>query len=468
MESLGDILKRLQLQISSGAADYPADWLAAAEDEAKEPVCSICRDLRWVRHEVALDHPDFGRAFPCVCQRERGAADRLERLRRFSNMGSLAKVSLEAITAAGPSAEARARFEAALDAARAYADDPRGCFMLVGGSGTGKTHLAAGMANRLMERGEAVFFTFVPDLLDHLRATYAPDTEVSYDELFEQVKTVPVLVLDDLGRQSTTPWAEEKVYQVLNHRYLNELPTIVTSSVPLDRLDARLQQRLLDPRSSRVMDLGAAASAGGQRVGAVPHEMLKHMTFETFEPAGRADEPEQRETLEAALAMSSAFARDPHGWLVLVGDSGCGKTHLAVAVANAQLERGEEVFFAFVPDLLDHLRYTFSPDSRVTYDEAFDRVKQTPLLVLDDLGSETSTAWANEKLYQIVVHRHNARLPTIITTRAIPTGSHDPVASRLNDPRLVVVMPITAPDYRQAGQAGQPGARPQRKRAASA
>ena len=115
-----------------------------------------------------------------------------------------------------------------------------------------------------------------------------------------------------------------------------------------------------------------------------------------------------------------------------------------------------------MPDLLDHLRYTFSPDSRVTYDELFDRVKQTPLLVLDDLGSETSTAWANEKLYQIVVHRHNARLPTIITTRAIPTGSHDPVASRLNDPRLVVVMPITAPDYRQLG------ARPQRKRAASA
>lgn len=462
MESLGDILKRLQLQISSGAADYPAEWLAAAEDEAKEPVCPVCRDLRWVRHEVALDHPDFGRAFPCVCQRERGAADRLDRLRRFSNMGSLSKVSLEAITPAGASAESRARFEAALDAARAYADEPRGCFMLVGGSGTGKTHLAAGMANRLMERGEAVFFTFVPDLLDHLRATYGPDSEVSYDELFEQVKTVPVLVLDDLGRHSTTPWAEEKVYQVLNHRYLNELPTIVTSSVALDRLDPRLQQRLLDPRSSRVMDLGAAASAGGQRVGAVPHEMLKHMTFETFESAGRAGEPEQRETLEAALAMSSAFARDPHGWLVLVGDSGCGKTHLAVAVANAQLERGEEVFFAFVPDLLDHLRYTFSPDSRVTYDELFDRVKQTPLLVLDDLGSETSTAWANEKLYQIVVHRHNARLPTIITTRAIPTGSHDPVASRLNDPRLVVVMPITAPDYRQ------PGAVPRRKRAASA
>ena len=114
--------------------------------------------------------------------------------------------------------------------------------------------------------------------------------------------------------------------------------------------------------------------------------------------------------------------------------------------------KGDEVFFAFVPDLLDHLRYTFSTDSRVTYDELFDRIKQASLLMLDDLGSESSTTWANEKLYQIIVHRHNAQLPTVITTRAIPSAAKDPVASRLNDARLVQIMPITAPDYRDVGR----------------
>ncbi|MEE8518872.1 MAG: ATP-binding protein, partial [Dehalococcoidia bacterium] len=316
----------------------------------------------------------------------------------------------------------------------------------------GKTHLAAAIANRLMERKEPVFFAFVPDLLDHLRSTYGKESDLSYAELFEQVKTITVLVLDDLGNQTGTPWADEKLYQVLNHRYLSGAPTIITSSTPLDRLDARLQSRLLDPRASRVMDLGGGSRAGFPGIGSIEPEMLKHMTFESFEPQGRATDAQGRDTLQGALMFSRAFAEHPEGWLVLVGDSGSGKTHLAIAVANERLRQGEELFFAFVPDLLDHLRYTFSPDSRVTYDELFDRVKQVPLLVLDDLGSETSTAWANEKLYQIIVHRHNARLPTIITMRAIPTASNDPIASRLNDSRMVVVMPITAPDYRQQGR----------------
>ena len=367
----------------------------------------------------------------------------------------LAEVSFESTDPRGPgaSAEAQARFGVALAAARAYAEEPHGCLLLVGGSGTGKTHLAAAAANQLMARGEAVFFAFVPDLLDNLRASYEPENGLSYDELFDQVKSITMLVLDDLGTHSGTPWAEEKLYQVLNHRYLNGLATIITSSIAVDRLDGRLQSRLLDPRTSQVLDLGGGVRSGVPGIGAIEPEMRKHMTFEDFEPGGRGGNVPGRETLQAAHAFSKAFAQDSEGWLVLVGDSGSGKTHLAIAIANERLRRGEDVFFAFVPDLLDHLRYTFSPDSRVTYDELFDHVKQAPLLVLDDLGSETSTAWANEKLYQVIVYRHNAKLPTIITTRAIPTGQQDPIASRLADARFVTVVPITAPDYRQQGRA---------------
>ncbi len=98
--------------------------------------------------------------------------------------------------------------------------------MLVHGpSGAGKTHVAAAIANRCIERGQPALFVVVPDLLDHLRASYSPNSELGYDALIEQVRNAPVLILDDLGTQSSTAWAQEKLFQVLNHRYNAQLPT---------------------------------------------------------------------------------------------------------------------------------------------------------------------------------------------------------------------------------------------------
>ena len=92
------------------------------------------------------------------------------------------------------------------------------------------------------------------------------------------------------------------------------------------------------------------------------------------------------------------------------------KTHLAVAIVNMRRRLRQPTLFASVPTLLDHLRGAFRPDSLTGYDELFEQVKTAPLLVLDDLGSQRSTPWAEEKLYQIVVHRQNAGLPTVVTT----------------------------------------------------
>jgi DNA replication protein DnaC len=285
-----------------------------------------------------------------------------------------------------------------------------------------------------------------------LRAAYSPTSEIAYDELFEQVRNVPVLILDDLGAHSSTPWAQEKLFQVINHRYNNSLPTVLTVRGPLTKLDESSRTRLEAEGRSTVLQLGHFNSRLALGIGEVRPEMLSRMTFADFDVAGGLGATRKdQEEIARALHAAQTFATFPEGWLLFTGSRGSGKTHLAVAIAGESLRQGRQVFFAFVPTLLDHLRMTYSPDSPVHFDELFEQVLNVPLLILDDLGSENSTPWAEEKLYQMVVHRHEAKLATVITTASTMQELEDGkprIASRLVDSMVVEWVAIDAPNYR--------------------
>ena len=403
-----------------------------------------------------MGHPDFGEAFPCRCQEDEGSpAARSAALLRYSNLGPLSRINFAGTRPEGPLPDAGSQglFEEAMNAAVQFAESPSGWMVFAGPSGSGKTHLAVAIASRCIERGQTTLFVVAADLLDHLRATYSPDSEVSYGDLFDQVRTAAVLVLDDLNSHTGTAWAQEKLFQIFNHRFNAQLPTVITVRGPLERLDEGLRTRMESADGfSRVYRLGQYNTRLARRIGDLPADMARRMTFESFEPrGGRAATPDQQASLTQAKRAAETFASHPEGWLLYTGPSGCGKTHLAVAIAGQALSQGRPVFFAFVPELLDHLRSTFSPDSPIGYDELFEQIKTVPLLILDDLGAENSTVWAEDKLYQLVVHRHEARLPTVITTsfslddleRTKPR-----IASRLVDSMVVDWQPVAAPNYR--------------------
>jgi DNA replication protein DnaC len=177
-------------------------------------------------------------------------------------------------------------------------------------------------------------------------------------------------------------------------------------------------------------------------------KLLQNMTFDSFDWKRANLPPEQRENLKKAFDTALDFAKAPEGWLVFLGVNGCGKTHLSAAIANHVLKEGQPVKFVVVPDLLDHLRSTFSPESPVSYDQLFEEVKNAPLLILDDLGKQSTTPWAEEKLYQIINHRYNHQLPTVVTTNCSLDEIDSPISSRLADPKIGVIWNITTPDYR--------------------
>lgn len=435
------------------------------DDQAlRRDACEVCGGRGWFTPNVPVGHPEFGEVVTCECQQERVSEERSARLLHYSNLGHLSRFTFETLDPQGlaKDQESRVLFQQAFDAAVDYARDPRGWFVITGPNGSGKTHLAAAIADRCIKEGPIVFFVHVPDLLDHLRASFGPTSDVSYSDLFDQVRSTPLLVLDGLGSQSATPWAEEKLQQLFNHRQNAQLPTIVTTAAELDELDPYVVSRIMS--EGRIVSTGSRNPEQSHRLGRIEPEMLRRLTFESFDVKGNNPNAGQRASLEGACQLAKNYAADPDGWLTLFGETGVGKTHLAVAIAVERLSQGHKVFFAFVPELLDYLRYTFTPESRVSYDNVFDDVKSTPLLILDDLGQEHGSPWALEKLYQIIVHRHNARLPTVITSMLDFTKEPGPIASRIGDVSVGELIRIETPDFRIKETRGRQTRTPTRRR----
>lgn len=433
-----------------------------AEPELPSVVCPICKGAGFVRRQLPVDHPRFGKAEPCACVLDEDDHVRRTRLERMSNLGALTRFTFDSLVPSGRSGES-GWFEEAFKAARQYAAEPTGWLVFAGSSGSGKTHLAAAIANQRISEGEPVLFMVVPDLLDHLRASYEPDDDdMGFDQLFDQVRNTPLLILDDVDTGSGSPWAREKLLQLLNHRYNASLPTVFTTTTRPQQLDERFATRLCDEGLSRVLVLDGAARGGYSQVGGMTRERIAELQFRNFDLRVPGLRPEERESLEGAFRAAMAFAEDPRGWLVLQGANGCGKTHLASAIANRALANAQGVFFAVVPDLLDYLRASFDPGKDTTYDELFDRVRNADLLVLDDLGAQATTQWAQEKLYQVVNYRHVSGLPTVVTTDQSLDRlqeAHPRIVSRIADPHAGTIVVILAPHYSLGRQPEPPAPR---------
>ncbi len=427
---------------------------------ASQPRCPICNDVGFVRLDVPLDDPRFGKLQVCTCRQEEYEQAASRRLYNLSNLEAFEQFRFDTFRVEGRGGLGDRQVESlkqALNLAQAYARAPQGWLVLMGGYGCGKTHLAAAVAHEVVAAGTPTIFLTVPDLLDWLRYAYQ-DPEVTFEERFEEIRSIQLLVLDDLGTQNATPWAQEKLFQIIDYRSLHRLPTVVTSNSSLDEMDGRIASRIQNPDLVQLVAIHApdyrAPAAAEESIGGLSAlHLLNDRTFGNFSLREREKLPEDEQiSLVRAFRAAQAYAENPAGWLVLMGGYGCGKTHLAAAVGNYRAGLGEEPLFVVVPDLLDHLRSTFSPASRTTYDRLFDEVRGTPLLILDDLGTQSATPWAREKLYQIFNYRYNARLPLVITTAATLEEIDPRIRSRMHDTRLCTIHAILAPSYRPAPQ----------------
>ena len=450
MENLGNILARI------GTANNIRNRAGTTEPEneiTEELNCDLCGGKGWLTPNVPTGHPDFGSSMTCKCRESDKTEDASKKLLSFSNLGFLAQSKFEH-TQQNRYVGSGNKFQKAYDTSLQFSSDPNGWLLLYGAHGSGKTHLAACIANRCIENGIPSFFILMSDLMDHIRSTYSSDSDISYDSLFDLVKNAPVLILDGVSYKSITPWSVEKLNQILNHRANGKLPTVITTAESIDSLDPFLHSRVKDIDLCRLAETSEHPNNKGVHwdLGSIPNH-LSRMTFESFDPKGRIrSSHESIDSIKTSFNSAASYARTPDGWITFYSaTSGVGKTHLAIAIANELKKNGHHVFFAFVPELMDYLRSSFSPGNQTNMDSLFREIKNAEILILDDLGEERNSGWTQDRLYQIIVHRHNHKLPTIITTRTDfikEAQNNSAVASRIQDPSIGQILNLDAADYR--------------------
>ncbi|GAC1642762.1 MAG: hypothetical protein NVS4B12_06300 [Ktedonobacteraceae bacterium] len=217
--------------------------------------CPHCKGAGYLRANVPFGHPNFGKPIACKCKEAEKKEKRRQQLLELSDLGAFRTKSLTNFSTHFPGMHPTV--QEAFEVVQDYAQDPYGWLLLVGPNGCGKTHLAAAIANKCLDSGSVVLFAVVPDLLAHLRSAFAPTAPEGYDQLFAKMREAELLVLDDLGSHQSSPWASEKLFQLLNYRYNSQYPTVITANKGgLGSIDDRVLSRLSDVSlvNSVVMD----------------------------------------------------------------------------------------------------------------------------------------------------------------------------------------------------------------------
>lgn len=224
MEKLSDTLKNMGLRASRRVSPNHST------DKYR---CSICHDAGFVHPIDEAGKPVYSKVVPCVCRRGEAESARRERFLSFCRLPKgTAGWTFEKFDAYTPD------LEEAVAAARGVASDNGGSrwLILVAKVDRGKSHLAVAICREWLKRDIPARYVFVPALLDELREGYERQGDEGFMARMNIYKTVPLLVLDDLGTEKVTDWAVEKITTIINSRLENGLGLVVTTNRPIDQI----------------------------------------------------------------------------------------------------------------------------------------------------------------------------------------------------------------------------------------
>ena len=208
--------------------------------------CKKCRDMTFII--------DDGIDTPCECRALREAEDILKksgigkefRNKRFDNFDfSRSMATMEG-------------YKKAMDYENEFLDiENNRCnsVMFLGQVGSGKTHLSMAICNELMDRGISVVYMGYRDAITGIKQNMMDS--VYYNKMMNRYKSARVLFIDDLFKGKITDSDVNIMFELINHRYFNNLPIIISSECGVGRLldiDEALCSRLVEMSRGRVVE----------------------------------------------------------------------------------------------------------------------------------------------------------------------------------------------------------------------
>jgi DNA replication protein DnaC len=213
--------------------------------------CPLCRGTGWKlvppnqrnpgQELVSLDKPGFAQGAPkmavaCDCTMQDRATRVMERARipkRYEHCDFESYVTDLTDGKTWMAQHAQSLKQAKLFTqgfVREYPGSSEKGLLFMGPSGVGKTHLAVAALKELIHRGHAGLFCDYRELLKEIQASYNPASESTEMKILEPIRTVEILVLDDLGASKPSDWVRDIVGIVLNARYNESRTTIITTN----------------------------------------------------------------------------------------------------------------------------------------------------------------------------------------------------------------------------------------------
>jgi DNA replication protein DnaC len=132
---------------------------------------------------------------------------------------------------------------------------------------------------------------------------------------------------------------------------------------------------------------------------------------------------EHEQSMKKAKLLTQGFVRDypaaAEKGLLLMGPSGVGKTHLAVAALKELIRRGHAGLFCDYRELLKEIQASYNPASESTEMRILEPIRNVEILVLDDLGASKPSDWVRDIVGIVLNARYNENRTTVITTNYV-------------------------------------------------